>query len=483
MNQPIMFFTAAMLCLCMTGCSGGDQRTTQKDSVPITPAETTQFSVTGESSEAHTETVTTLTDTLNGQTETASAESRTSAAAETAPTAAASQTDAENSGNSAGTQDAKTLYGKWETVSFAKSTGERVTYDLSDPVHRSYYVGLDLRSVGQSALTVGTERFPATIAVNGDTLFVWKAAGNSCSMDFQISRDRDLLTVELMNGRITATLKPVRTDFAIKPYQKAAEESEYPFSASDLTGDWSMPGTFGSRNNTLHVNADGSVILRYAAGGSRSGTVRIDREDQTDGTPNYYYSLCDDTGIPWMRFPCVTVSADHIYTEDGGTEFVRLSFADIAVEKMENLNFLMSCMSGGGGDLEIDRDMTVKVADEAGGPDRIYALVRDERFAINSLGKAAFEWLLEETTSVEARAQWQAALDDCLIEQDGQTYVLISQAHGFYRYETEHGVTVTEESETAFSAETRDSDMMNGRGSAHFVYDGSGWIIDSYAFN
>jgi hypothetical protein len=95
MNQPIMVFTAAMLYLCMTGCSGGDQLTTQKDSVPIMPAETTQFSVTGESSAGHTEAVTTLTDTLNGQTETASAESRTSAAAETAPTAAVSQTDAE----------------------------------------------------------------------------------------------------------------------------------------------------------------------------------------------------------------------------------------------------------------------------------------------------------------------------------------------------------------------------------------------------
>ena len=167
MKKAFTVFAAALICFCITGCTKGDPLTKQKDTVPTVPAE-------------NTETVTIPTDTGIRRTETTAAEIRTTSAAslETAPpeTTQPPQTDAVKADDSAGASASDFLYGKWETVSFAKSTGERMTYDLSDPVHRSYYVGLDLRSVGQSALTVGTERFPATIAVNGDTLFVWKAA-------------------------------------------------------------------------------------------------------------------------------------------------------------------------------------------------------------------------------------------------------------------------------------------------------------------
>ena len=96
-------------------------------------------------------------------------------------------------------------------------------------MHRSYYVGLDLRSSGQSELTVGTETFPATIAVNGNTLSVWKANNNSGSMDFQFSDDKTRMTAVLMDGRITATLNPVRNGFSITPYLNSAKEPACPF--------------------------------------------------------------------------------------------------------------------------------------------------------------------------------------------------------------------------------------------------------------
>lgn len=478
MKKQSAVIAAALICLCMTGCSGRDQLTKQKDDIPTFPAETGQIRMTEEAAAGQTEAVTALTGTDIIHTEAASVTSRTVSVTEAAETAAPAQTKEDNAGTPA-SREINSLYGKWETVSFKKSTGESTAYDLSDDVHRSYYVGLDLRSSGQSELTVGTAAFPATIAVNGNTLSVWKVNSNSGSMNFQVSDDKTRMTVVLMDGRITATLKPVRTDFSIKPYQNSAKEPDCPFSASDLTGEWAMPGTFGTRNNSIHVSADGSVILRYAAGGSRRGKIQIDREDQPDGTCSYLYALCDDTGTSWMRFPCAAVSADHLYSEQDGAEYVRLTLADIAVGKMNSLTFLMSCMNGGGGDLEIDRESTVTAGDQ----NAVYALVTDERFSINSFGKAALERLLEETASGDERKHWADMIDYSFLEQDGQTYVRINETHGHYIFDTEHGVTVKDQTETSFTAATNASNQMYGRGSAHFVFDGTNWTIESYEFN
>ncbi len=462
---------AALICLGMTGCSTGDQLTKQKDSVPTVPAVTTRISLAGQK-----ETVTLPTGTRIRNTETSFVTSRT--VTESEKNAASSQKQ-EGNADIPASHDIHSIYGKWETVSFTKSTGEHVSYDLSDPIHRSYYVGLELCSSGQSGLTVGTEHSPATIAVRDNTLSVWKANSNSGSMEFQISDDQTRMTVELMNGRIIAVLKPVRTDFSIKPYQNTAEEPDCPFSVSDLTGEWAMPGTFGMRNNSMHVSKDGAVILRYAAGGIRSGSIQIVREDQPDNTRSYWYALCDDTGASWMRFPCAATSADHLYSEQDGMEYVRLSLADIAVAKMNNLNFLMGCTNGGGGDLEIDREKTV-TTDEL---NAVYALVTDERFSINSLGKASLQRLLEETASGEAGKQWADLIDYSFLEQDGQIYVRISEGHGAYQFDTGHGVTITEQTETAFTAVTKESNQMYGRGSARFVFDGTNWTIESFEFN
>ncbi len=259
----------------------------------------------------------------------------------------------------------------------------------------------------------------------------------------------------------------------------AAPAVKCPYSADDLVGEWSMPGTFGTRNNTMTVRPDGSVILRYAAGGTRFGKLRIDKEEHPDGTAGYWYSVYDDDNTAWIGFPCSTLPVSRIASgQDGEMEFVRVSLEDVAAEKMNNLTFLMKSMSGGGGDLETDANHTMTVDNQT------YTLVTDSRFVINSLGKIAFERLLEETVSGSEYTHWKAVLDDSfrISEPDGQTYVITSKAHGYYTFETGHGVTITDLTDTSFTATTNDSNQLDGKGIAHFVFDGTNWKIKSYEF-
>ena len=254
----------------------------------------------------------------------------------------------------------------------------------------------------------------------------------------------------------------------------AAPAAECPYSADDLVGEWAMPGTFGTRNNSLTVRKDGSVIMRYAAGGTRFGKVRIDPEKHPDGSVSYWYAFCDNESTPWISFACGEQPVNRISSgQDGETQFVRVSLEDVAAEKMNNLTFLMKSMSGGGGDLETDPARTVTEGNET------YTLVTDERFAINSLGKIAFERLLEETVSGTEYTHWKAMLDDCFRED---SYILTSGAHGFHTFETGHGVTISDQTDTSFTATTNDSNQLDGTGIAHFVFDGTNWTIESYDF-
>ena len=254
----------------------------------------------------------------------------------------------------------------------------------------------------------------------------------------------------------------------------AALKAECPYSADDLVGEWSMPGTFGTRNNTLTVRKDGSVILRYAAGGTRFGKARIDTEEHPDGSVSYWYAVYDDESTPWISFACGEQPVDRISSgQDGEMQFVRISLADVAVEKMNNLTFLMKSMSGGGGDLETDPTRTVTDGNQT------YTLVTDDRFAISSLGKIAFERLLEETVTGDAFTHWKGMLDDSFRED---AYILTSGAHGFYTFETAHGVTLSDQTDSSFTATTNDTSQLDGTGVAYFVFDGVNWTIERYEF-
>ena len=159
-------------------------------------------------------------------------------------------------------------------------------------------------------------------------------------------------------------------------------------------------------------------------------------------------------------------------------QFVRISLEDVAAEKMNNLTFLMKSLSGGAVDLATDANRTMTVDNQT------YSLVTDERFAINSLGKAAFERLLEETVTGAEYTHWKGVLDDSIrvSEPDGLDYILTSNAHGYQSFETGSGVTITAQTDTSFTAETKAANQIDGRGVANFVFDGINWTIESYEF-
>ena len=258
-----------------------------------------------------------------------------------------------------------------------------------------------------------------------------------------------------------------------------AAKTACPYSADDLVGEWAMPGTFGTRTNSLTVRKDGTAIMRYAGGGTRSGKVRIDTEDHPDGSESYWYSLCDTDNAAWISFACDKQPVSQISSgQDGGMQFIRISLEDVAAEKMNNLTFLMKSLSGGAVDLAINANETMTVDGQT------YAWVTDERFAINSLGKAAFERLLEETVTGAEYTRWKGILDESfrVSEPDGSSYILTSNAHGYQSFETGSGVTVTDQTDTSFTATTKDANQIDGRGVAHFVFDGINWTIESYEF-
>lgn len=258
-----------------------------------------------------------------------------------------------------------------------------------------------------------------------------------------------------------------------------AAKTACPYSADDLVGEWEMTGTFGTRTNSLTVRKDGTAIMRYAGGGTRSGKVRIDTEDHPDGSESYWYSLCETDNTAWISFACDKQPVNQINSgQDGGMQFVRISLEDVAVEKMNNLTFLMKSLSGGAVDLATNANETMTADGQT------YTLVTDERFAINSLGKVAFERLLEETVTGAEYTRWKGILDESfrISEPDGSSYILTSNAHGYQSFETGSGVTITDQTDTSFTATTKDANQIDGRGVAHFVFDGINWTIESYEF-
>ena len=132
--------------------------------------------------------------------------------------------------------------------------------------------------------------------------------------------------------------------------------------------------------------------------------------------------------------------------------------------------------------LTVRKDGTAIMRYAAGG--QTYTLMTDTRFSINSLSKIAFEKLLEETVTGSEYTRLKAVLDDSIriSEEDNQTYVLTSGSHGYHTFETGSGVTLSEQTDSSFTATTKDANQLDGCGTAHFVFDGTNWTIESYAF-
>ena len=283
---PVLLGTA----ICLTGCGKSGDLTVQEDSVPVVPLETAVSGTTGSSTETNTgskkETIITVRQTTISKTETAVFDT-TQNMADAAETAAP-----QNNGSRSGkTSASNMLYGKWETVSFSKDSGGRVSYDLADPVHRSYYVGLELNEGGQSTLTVGTEDHSASTSMQGNLLTVCTVDPNDpVDMVFSVSEDRTQMTAELMNGRIIATLKRISHDFSIKDFLTAKPVQD----ASALIGEWVYVNPHYVPESVIEVQADGSFFETLVENNLiTAGTVK---------TENGGYAFYDSENHLYLRF-------------------------------------------------------------------------------------------------------------------------------------------------------------------------------------
>ncbi len=307
-----LWFLPVILCaaICLSGCGQRNDLNVQKDTVPVEVIETAAAVQTDCTSSTESTTAAamnpatviqaTVLRTAAGVTEPASVTSQT--AANAAETAAPQN----NNGNkSRGTAAKDLLYGKWETVSFSKNSGARISYDLSDPVHRSYYVGLDLNENGQSSVTVGTAEQPVTTTLRGNTLTVMGTdRNNPVTLDFTVSADRKSMTVELINGRIIAMLTRINRDFSIRQYE--AEEPDADFSL--IAGEWNYQEeteveSIFSTVGFVTVQPDHTYYYQPADGAlRRKGTVRIEYEETVDGEKNPYFAFYeDDSNALWCR--------------------------------------------------------------------------------------------------------------------------------------------------------------------------------------
>lgn len=250
--MPVLLGTA----FCLTGCGKNGDLIVQENPIPVVLIETavsgTTGSSTGTTTSSKKETITTVRQTTISKTETTVFDT-TQNMADAAETAAP-QDKGSHSGKAAATN---MLYGKWETVSFSKDSGASVSYDLSDPVHRSYYVGLELDEGGLSTLTVGTEDHSAETSMQGNLLTVCTVDPNDpVDMVFSVSEDRTQMTAELMNGRIIATLRRISHDFSIKDFLNAKPVQD----ASALIGEWVYVNPHSVRESVIEVQADGSFF-------------------------------------------------------------------------------------------------------------------------------------------------------------------------------------------------------------------------------
>ena len=307
---PVIFGAA----VCLTGCGRDNELTVQEDAVPVVTVETTAAVQTDHTdgttdttpAKTGTHPAVTVLQTGTGKPETASVTSQ--AAADAAVTKAAETAAPQKPGGSGSSGSAvspERLSGKWETVSFSKDSGARVPYDLSDPVHRSYYVGLDLNEAGQSALTVGTVSQPASTVLHGSILTVTGISrDNPLSMDLTVSADRKSMTAELMNGRIIATLKRISSDFSLRPYKEQASDADF----SAIAGDWSyqeedpaIESVFGTVG-FVTVRPDGTYTYQPADGAPRrSGTIRTESVEYGEGEIFSYFAFYEDDGnTPWV---------------------------------------------------------------------------------------------------------------------------------------------------------------------------------------
>lgn len=340
MKKRIAVLAVMSAAVCLTGCGSKAEFTTvQGNTVPIAVDETTVWDLTDYNTDestgtgsGDTKTTTaavkeTVTGTGTSISVTTAGTNRTTAGTGTAGTGTAGtgaagtgtagtgaagtntqqNTDRSNQAATSGPVTQNSLLGKWETVSFSKDTGASTRYDLADPAHRSCYIGLDLQGEGRAFLTVGTEEHRASYSIIGTLLSVRTEDGGSPVIyDFSVSDDRRSLTVSLLNGRVTATLKPINRDFSILPYLFSEPLPD----DNNIVGNWYLQELDQQNYNVengvfvtigyLTVNRDGTYVYQPGDGSLRKrGKVRIQYEELAGERYAYYAFYDDETNAFW----------------------------------------------------------------------------------------------------------------------------------------------------------------------------------------
>lgn len=269
---------------------------------------------------------------------------------------------------------------------------------------------------------------------------------------------------------VTTVLTTANTDESVKT--TAANESKETHSVAELVGEWSSPDTMGMTNTTMSILEDGTFYVRYALGGTRIGKVK---GEQVDGA--YYYLFCDDSDEPWIRYTCSGQPVNQLSTQQAdGINFVRISLEDVAKKKLDNMTYIMTTLCGARNPQADEKDTLII------GDDR-YELLEDAKLrAIDSNSMIAFEKLLEQTIADTLKIKWQEIFDECLLERDGKYYIQSCGPQEYHVFETSGGVEISDYAVTAFTATTKESNQMEGCGSARFVWDDNDWKIVKYEF-
>ena len=239
-----------------------------------------------------------------------------------------------------------------------------------------------------------------------------------------------------------------------------------------------LSGSLASENTDLvsemYVEKDGKLYAREAGRGSLSfdlsqGVVLSDVTDRSFTVTTNENSTLYGTGVfkfaaednEWKILSYELLTGDNGETEEQSRD---------AVQKMDTFSDLQGLFSGV---ISYDESDSIKSGD------RTFYKVKD----IPGYGDvSALKTAVNNTCTGSIREVLLNRIEDNFIEKDDTLYVWILPA-SYYRFRTEGGVSITDKTETSFTATTNESDALYGTGTAYFVLEDGNWLISDFFFD
>lgn len=278
------------------------------------------------------------------------------------------------------------------------------------------------------------KRIIASITLSG--VIILSACGNS-SADSD-----DFKSPTLSSATTTATVSSTAEPTTAAEATTEAVQAEADYSPADLVGEWVQQDT----GNILTVRDDATFSLKYVYGGTRFGTVKIESEENPDGSRTYWYSFCEDD-TPWASFVCPEKPFSEIYSEDeGGMTFARNDSGTYlaptipeAKDIRDALAFADKLMSG----VAIATDESAEYTADDGtvyhkSADALYTSTADVRSYLSI-------YMTEQFISSTYGSLFGTDSPKC-IDVDGELYIQYSPVGGKYSF-TDDDPTVTETAE------------------------------------